>query len=113
MPAQTQKTLLKKETALKFFSKKLLKNFKQDIKAIYLFGSLARGLAQKDSDIDILVFSHNPQKTSPAVWDISLETYGKFGESIEPLVYSSKKYKNPNSYFLYQAINNGKKLYLS
>lgn len=113
MSTQAKKTLLKKETALKFFSKKLLKNFKQDIKAIYLFGSLAHGLAKKDSDIDVLVFSDNPQKTSSAVWNVSLETYDKFGESIEPLVYPSKKYKKPNSYFLYQIINSGKRLYLS
>ena len=105
--------LSKKETALRFFYQTLLKKVKGEIKAIYLFGSLAYGLAEKDSDIDVLIFSDNPKKTFPAVWEIGLEAYKRFGESIEPLVYSSKKHQQPNSYFLHQVINKGRRLYSS
>jgi len=109
----SKQIISKKEAALHFFNKTLLRKIKKEIKAIYLFGSLARGSAAKDSDIDVLVFSDNPRKTFPAVWEVSLEVYQKFGESIEPLVYSSKNHQKPNSYFLYQVINEGKRLYPS
>lgn len=105
------KIVAKKEKALRFFSKKLLRNLKKEIKAVYLFGSLAHGKPEKESDIDVLVFSDNPKKTSSLAWDISLQAYEKFGESIESMVYSSKKYKQPNSYFLYQITTSGRKVY--
>jgi len=108
---ENKKFLKKKQAALKFFAQNLSQNLKREIKAVYLFGSLAHGKIEKDSDIDVLVFSDNPRKTSSFVWKTSLAVYEKFGESIEPLVYPSKKYENPNSYFLYQIINQGKRLY--
>ena len=105
------KQIGKKEQALKFFNKTLLKNFKKDIRAIYLFGSLVRGQASKESDIDVLIFSKKPSSVASAAWDTSLKVYEKFGESIEALTYPSKKYENPDSYFIYQATNTGKRLY--
>jgi predicted nucleotidyltransferase len=107
------KILSKKKRACNFFSKTLLKSFKKEIKAIYLFGSLAHGSPQKDSDIDILIFSNNPKRTFPLVWNASMETYERFGESVEPLIYPSEKYQKPNSYFIYQVIHKGKRLYPS
>jgi predicted nucleotidyltransferase len=105
------KTLFQKESACKFFSETVLKNLKEGVGAIYLFGSLAYGSPQKDSDIDILIFSKNPKRAFPLVWNATLETYEKFGESVEPLIYPSEKYQKPNSYFLYQIIHEGKRLY--
>ncbi len=47
----------KQQQAVNAFLDKLLAAYKTNIVKIYLFGSQARGEAQKDSDIDILIIA--------------------------------------------------------
>lgn len=108
-----QKILKKKKEAINEFLRALSDNpFKKDIFKIILFGSMVYGDWNKDSDIDILLFSKKKNRKmesflSDAAYDILL----KRGELIEPLIYSLKDYKSPRSSFLIEAIKDGKELY--
>ncbi len=110
-----QKILKKKKEAVNEFLQILLSNpfnFKKNVFKVILFGSLAYGDWDKDSDIDLLVFSKKKDKKmedflSNAAYDILL----KRRELIEPLVYKTKDYKSPSSSFLIEAIKDGKELY--
>jgi predicted nucleotidyltransferase len=108
------KVLAKKQKAAEYFKQKLLeRGNKKDIAKIVLFGSVARQDPDVDdySDIDVLLFTTKPKKVREAAWEASLDTYAKYQESVEPLVYSTKELKSPDSYFLYYSIQKGKQLY--
>lgn len=109
----TKKEILqKKEKAAAYFTQKLLQSKAgKDIARVVLFGSVAEGEADDYSDIDILVFGRNINRTENEVWEAALSSYEKFEEGVEPLVYPVRKLKNPDSYFLYQSIKTGRQLY--
>lgn len=107
-----KKILKKKQEAAEYFTKELLASKAgKDIAKVILFGSVARGEADDYSDIDILVFGKNINRIEDAAWETCLNSYKRFEEGIEPLVYPVSKLKNPDSYFLYQSIKQGKELY--
>lgn len=93
--------------------KLLERSDKKDIARIVLFGSVAREDSDVDdySDVDVLVFGKNLKSIENAAWEASLDSYQKFEESVEPLVYSLSKMKKPDSYFLHHSIKTGKQLY--
>lgn len=67
------------EEALKLFKEKLLANFNDRIDSTQLFGSKARGDAQKHSDVDVLVVIKDATwkdrlKVSALSADVLLET---------------------------------------
>lgn len=104
--------LRRKQKAAEYFTKKLLSSRAgKDVARVVLFGSVARGEVDDYSDIDLLLFAPAPEKVRPAVWEVGMDTYEKYGESVEPLFYSPKKYEDPDSYFLYRSIKAGKQLY--
>lgn len=106
------KILKKKQEAVNYFTKNLLKTEAgKDVARVILFGSVARGDVDAYSDVDLLLFTSVPEKVRPAVWEVGMDTYEKYGESVEPLLYSLKKYEDPDSYFLYRSIKTGKQLY--
>lgn len=98
--------------AAKYFSDQLIKQSSEDyIKAVVLFGSLAHGVPDKESDVDILIFSDYKSILNKNIWEAAVNTYKRYQESIEHLVYRTNKLANPDSYFLYQAIKKGRYLY--
>lgn len=98
--------------AADYFARKLLKSpAGTHIKGLILFGSIAQGKADKDSDIDLLVFTDKRKRTLSAAWEAGVDTFKRFQESVEPLIYSPKELKKPRSYFLYHSIKTGRQLY--
>ena len=57
--------------------------------SIVLFGSYAKGIATKESDIDILVIS----KTKAGIDKITKEIYAKYGKEINPVIMTSEDFK--------------------
>lgn len=106
-------TIEKKYNALSIFTNELLQSdIKNYIGKIILFGSLLKKKANKDSDIDIIVFgTDNLEKIRDTCAEISLDIMLETHESIEPLIYCIDKLKNPCSYFLYHVTKTGKEVY--
>ena len=67
-----QKLQRKYENALETFKSRVLKELGKRIQSIVIYGSVARGEATKDSDIDLLVLS-NDKKMREKVSDIAYE----------------------------------------
>ncbi|MEA3485143.1 MAG: HEPN domain-containing protein [Candidatus Aerophobetes bacterium] len=103
----------RKYRAIQDFKKRLLSSpAKNSVAKIILFGSLRKGKARPESDVDLLVFATNfLEEMREACLDASLEINIDLGESVEPLVYSIDSLRHPNSYFLYCNIKNGKEIY--
>ncbi|GFO96060.1 DNA polymerase beta domain-containing protein region [groundwater metagenome] len=71
------KTLLDNKQITNKFRQKLLEQFKDDLISLVLFGSVARGTARKESDIDILIILKDApdsyyERLKPVI-DIELE----------------------------------------
>ncbi|MDI6786213.1 MAG: HEPN domain-containing protein [bacterium] len=100
--------------ALEYYQRMLLRSkIRKHIAKIILYGSLAKGIAKENSDIDILIIALDEiSEIKKLCLDISFETALKFGESIEPLIYCIDETRFIESYFLYQILNNGKEIYL-
>jgi uncharacterized protein (UPF0332 family)/predicted nucleotidyltransferase len=102
-----------KREALDYFLAHLLGSEVKDyIAKIFLFGSVARGYATGDSDIDLLVFAlGETEKVRVTCADASFEAVLEYGESIEPMVYSANEFRYPASDFVSIAIQRGKEVY--
>lgn len=103
----------KKKEALKYFVERLLSGqLKDHIAKIVLFGSVAKGTAKRDSDVDVLIFATKMlEEVSNVCAEAQMETYFEYSESVEPLIYPLEKLRIPGSYFLYRAINYGEEVY--
>lgn len=107
-------TLLeRKYQALDAFKNRLLKSEAKDkIVKLVLHGSLLKGQAQKDSDIDLLVVAFNPTKELQNFCsDLSFDVLLEYQQRIEAFVFSYFDYKYPTSLFVYDAKNNGQEIY--
>jgi predicted nucleotidyltransferase len=69
------------------FIKELLKANPGNISSIFLFGSLVKNKVNKESDIDMMIFTKQPKKIS------------------------EKDYQNPPSYFVWQVVEKGEKIF--
>jgi len=79
---------------------------------IILFGSLAKGEARPESDVDVLVFSFDGLETlQDACAEVAFEVAMETGEGIEPLVYPLTEYFSPRTYFAYRASRFGKEIF--
>ncbi|MBI2433794.1 MAG: nucleotidyltransferase domain-containing protein [Candidatus Hydrogenedentes bacterium] len=74
------KTLLDKYAILQEIKRRLAEVHGERLKGVILYGSVARGEENEDSDIDVLVLLEGPiqlmrdiQKNNRAVFDLSLE----------------------------------------
>jgi len=102
-----------KRKALDFFLKELLKTeARRSVARIVLFGSLLKGEAKQDSDIDLLVITTDSiREVSRACADASFETAMTTGEGVEPLVRCVDEARYPQSYFLYSILKGGREVY--
>lgn len=110
---QDSQILTSKYGALECFIQYLLSSSaKEQIARIILFGSVARGDANEESDVDVLVFGFGDMhKLSEECADASLETILESGELVQPLVYCISDLFPPGSYFLLKATQDGREIY--
>lgn len=101
----------RKEKALGFFVSRLLAEKGGNIEKIMLFGSIAWGKPDRESDIDLLIFARAPEKLEEKVDELSFEVMMKFGESIEPIIYPASELSNPHSYLPWLVVNKGQEVY--
>ena len=90
-----RKTLTTKEdTAVKKFTKQLRALFPQEIIAIKLFGSKARGDSHKESDIDLLVLvTKKTESLENAVIDLVCEILNQSGIFLETVTLPASRYE--------------------
>jgi len=107
--------LATKHNALERFTQQVLSSdVKDQIAKMILFGSVARGDAEQDSDVDVLIFGFGDlHKLSEACAEASLDIVIESGEYIQALVYCIDDLASPRSYFLYRAARDGKEIYHS
>ena len=95
-----------------FVSHLLASPARSHIAKVLLHGSVAEGTAQPESDVDVLVFQVGaPEVVTDVCDEASFRVVMEMTESVEPLIYSWGEYHRPPSYFVYQAIQQGKELY--
>ncbi len=99
--------------AVEHFSRLLLKDGVKDrIAKLIVFGSVARGQAAPESDVDLLVLATDDiEAVSLACADASLRTGMEMQISVEPLVYCLDQLRHPRSLFIADAIASGKEIY--
>lgn len=109
----TDAVLERKQRAAEDFLRRLLQGrARAHIAKVILHGSVAQGTARPDSDIDLLVFGiGEPELVRDAVWNAGLATSEATDENVEPLVYPYGEYRQPSTYFVYNALRKGRELY--
>lgn len=83
----------------------------KDVKAIYLFGSVARGTEKKGSDYDILIFvEKSPKNKVKTITNIRFDVEDKIKRRLEPFLMEVDdiRYASP---ILYEVYNNNRLLY--
>lgn len=110
---QTSRLLAVKYDALEKFTQQFLASDVRDqIAKMILFGSVARGDAYQDSDVDVLVFGFGDlRKLLEASAEASLDILLEYGEYIQVLVYCIDDFSPPKSYFLHRVMRYGKEIY--
>ncbi|MCC7352583.1 MAG: nucleotidyltransferase domain-containing protein, partial [Anaerolineae bacterium] len=102
----------KQRAADDFLQRLLAGRAREHVAKVILHGSVAQGTAQPDSDIDLLVFgTGEPELVRDAVLNAGLEASGVASESIEPLVYPYGEYRQPSTYFVFNALRKGREMY--
>ena len=99
------------------FCTELLESLSEDIYGVYLFGSVAKGLAHDGSDIDILVIYSdkvNYDRMADVVDDVCYRLACRYGDVPEVTLMSYKEYRDEvgSSPFLWEVISCGKPLVL-
>ena len=79
---------------------------------IVLFGSVCRGEARPESDIDLLVFGVSDLETvREAALESALDTAMDWGHNVEPLIVGISDLRVPSGWFLYRTLQIGKEVY--
>jgi len=102
-----------KRRAAEAFAQRLLTSSVADsIAKIVLFGSVLKGEAQPDSDVDLLVIATDAlDRVTEACLDGAFEINVESGQSVEPLIYCLDARRFPGSYFVYRALQTGEEIY--
>ena len=103
----------KKRDALKFFLDSLTgPGGKGKVGKVYLFGSLAKGTSREGSDIDLVIFGvEDLEEIRAEAGEAFFETWARFRESVEPLVYCMDDYRHPSSPFLLRVLREGEEVF--
>ncbi len=102
-----------KREAACYFAERLLESAVQDqIVKIVLFGSVSQGAARPSSDVDVLLIAAGDLDCVRGVAsDVQLDTYERYKEGVEYLVYPLERLRFPSSYFLDRVLRHGEELY--
>lgn len=103
-----------KEEALDEFKERLLEAFKEKIVGVYLYGSLGKGEARPESDIDVLIVYRDVKKSKllDELSAIAFEVACKYGELIEPIMLTEDEFKHQvgRSPLLWEVLEHGRAL---
>jgi uncharacterized protein (UPF0332 family) len=101
-----------KYRALEEFIDRLLRHQAGErVLKLILFGSLLRGEANEESDIDLLVISAGDLREMDDICvDIAFDVLMDCGELVQPLIYCIDQYRHPN-YFLRHVKSYGRELH--
>lgn len=103
---------LKHRAAEEFTQSLLASEARQEIVKVILFGSVARGEAKEESDIDLLVIaSGSLDKVRDASAEASFQTWLRFHQGVEPLVYCIDSLRFSDSIFLEQVLRKGQEVF--
>lgn len=104
----------RKLEALRVFVQHLLASPARDqIAKIILFGSVAKGEAKKDSDVDVMVFGfRNLQFIEDVSSEYAYDTMLEMHEYISPLVEDATDLFDPQSYLTYLVTRRGQEAYV-
>ena len=93
--------------------KKIAKNLSaiNDVRAVILYGSFARGEATPRSDVDLLILV-SEKKTIKLVQDVIITLEREIGRSIQPTIRTLKELENTDSGLLKNIFQEGRILYL-
>lgn len=87
---------LKHYSAINEFYQMLKSKFRSDLQTVKVFGSVARGTAGEESDIDVLVLV---KEKTPAIREIinnlAFEVNLKYDVVLSPIIMSLQHYSNP------------------
>ena len=111
MKPQTQELY---EEVAKELRDRLISELEGDIEAIILYGSVARGESNEESDIDILIISSNKRRVYDRASDIRYELDLKHGTLTTIMVYTPEEFEQSlslGSPFLREVLKEGKALY--
>lgn len=87
----------KRKMALMYFKRKLLAALGDDVLALKLFGSQARGNFRKDSDIDVLIVLKSlSRKKKDFIMDLTTKILFEYGVDVSPIIYSQKEFNYYN-----------------
>lgn len=85
------------QNAVTLFIKNTREHFPEQILAVALFGSKARGDDDSESDIDLLVITDSESKTlKSTIWRIASEISLDYSVLISPRIYCRKRWKKSN-----------------
>lgn len=93
----------------KLIAEKFAKEVNSDkIDRIILFGSVARGEDNNDSDIDLLIVSDNYHEIEPAISEGIFNMISEYGELVSAHVMTNKTFNKTKNYsFLTRVLNEG------
>lgn len=103
----------RKLEALRLFALRLLGSpAREQIAKIILFGSVARGEATEESDIDVMVYGFgNLEALRDEVYEATDAAWSATQESIEPIIEDGYELLEPDNYFTYSVLQFGKEAY--
>jgi len=103
------------EEILNEFVLQLREHFGNKILGVYLFGSVAKGSATPESDIDVLIVYDNISERNllELISEISFKIVCKMGRMIEAVYMSKQEYEQSlgRSPFLWEVLNFGKPIF--
>jgi len=114
MEEYEMKDMLQKEyrEAVEEFVRRVLERYKDKIESIILFGSVARGEAKEDSDIDVLIVVKKEDfKLRRALIGVAFDILLETGKNISVKVLSKNEFEDRRNFsFLRNIISEGVKL---
>jgi len=102
----------RKRSALAYFVEELLKKASGKIVKIYLFGSLAKETARKESDVDVLIVTNGDKTVEDLACEASFNTALAYCVSVEPFVMSIYEFNaRKGGFFLREVEECGEVIY--
>jgi len=105
--------LRRKLSAAEEFKRRLLESkFGERLVKLVLFGSVSRGEADRDSDVDLMAFMTDVDGGVEELMDeISFDIWLEMGERIEKVVLPLEEIRHPTSWLVYRSLATGVEMY--
>ena len=100
-----------KNTAIRF--SRAIENQGIPVAKVIIFGSYAKGIASRQSDIDLCIVSSEFGKDSVGELQFLLKQSRKIDDRIEPIPVSAEEYKNTASPLIFEVKKFGKEIFFN